>query len=145
MSEYRELVVTKEDYLEFLAQRLRLQGSCQHEIEKVGFPFLFASGSEMLRTYILGTSEFTTTLPDRYRLPDRGFIWYLFSQSVRDIQIMPDKMIIKYELQDEYRKTFKQFYLKRSGPAKRSLGQPVLCRITPPNQQAADHWGINWA
>ncbi|HUS75194.1 MAG TPA: hypothetical protein VMY43_04220 [Methanothrix sp.] len=111
MSEYRELVVTKEDYLEFLAQRLRLQGSCQHEIEKVGFPFLFASGSEMLRTYILGTSEFTTTLPDRYRLPDRGFIWYLFSQSVRDIQIMPDKMIIKYELQDEYRKPFKQFYL----------------------------------
>ena len=111
MSEYRELVVTKEEYLEFLAQRLRLQGSCQHEIEKVSFPFLFASGSEMLRTYILGTSEFTTTLPDRYRLPDRGFIWYLFSQSVRDIQIMPDKMIIKYELQDEYRKPFKQFYL----------------------------------
>jgi hypothetical protein len=110
MSEYRELVVTKEDYLVFLAQRLRLQGSCQREIEDVSFPFLFASGSEMLRTYIMGTSEFTTTLPDRYRLPDRGFIWYLFTQSVREIQVMPDKMVIKYELQDEYKKPFKQFY-----------------------------------
>lgn len=111
MSEYRELVVTKEDYLEFLAQRLRLQGYCQREIENVSFPFLFASGSEMLRTYILGNSEFTTSLPDRYRLPDRGFIWYLFSQSVKEIQIMPDRMVIKYELQDDYRKPFKQFYL----------------------------------
>ena len=54
MSEYRELVVTKEDYLVFLAQRLRLQGSCQREIENVSFPFLFASGSELLRTYIMG-------------------------------------------------------------------------------------------
>jgi hypothetical protein len=110
MSEYRELVVTKEDYLVFLAQRLRLQGSCQREIEDVSFPFLFASGSEMLRTYIMGTSEFTTTLPDRYRLPDRGFIWYLFTQSVREIQVMPDKMVIKYELLDEYKKPFKLFY-----------------------------------
>jgi len=110
MSEYRELVVTKEDYLEFLAQRLRLQGSCQREIENVSFPFLFASGSELLRTYIMGTSEFTTTLPDRYRLPDRGFIWYLFTQSVREIQIMPDKMVIKYELQGEYKRPFRQFY-----------------------------------
>ena len=110
MSEYRELVVTKEDYLEFLAQRLRLQGSCQREIENVSFPFLFASGSEMLRTYIMGTSEFTTTLPDRYRLPDRGFIWYLFTQSVREIQVMPDRMVIKYELLDEYKKPFKLFY-----------------------------------
>jgi hypothetical protein len=111
MSEYKELVVTKEDYLDFLAQRLRLRGSCQQEIENVSFPFLFASGSELLRTYILGTSEFTTTLPDRYRLPDRGYIWYLFSQSVKEIQIMPDKIVIKYELQDEYRKPFKQFYI----------------------------------
>ncbi|VVB72159.1 Uncharacterised protein [uncultured archaeon] len=111
MSELKELVVTKDDYLEFLAVRLRLQGSCQHEIENVSFPYLFASGSELLRTYILGISEFTSTLPDRYKLPDRGFIWYLFSQSVKEIQIMPDKMIIKYELQDEYRKPFKQFYL----------------------------------
>ena len=53
----------------------------------------------------------TSTLPDRYRLPDRGFIWYLFSQSVKEIQIMPEQMIIRYELQDEYRKPFKQFYI----------------------------------
>jgi hypothetical protein len=110
MSEYRELVVTKEDYLVFLAQRLRLQGNCQREIENVSFPFLFASGSEMLRTYIMGQSEFTANLPDRYRLPDRGFIWYLFSQSIREVQIMPEKIVLKYELQDEYRKPFRQFY-----------------------------------
>jgi hypothetical protein len=111
LSESRELVITKEDYLAFLSLRLRLKGSCQREIEDVSFPFLFASGSEMLRTYILGESEFTSTLPDRYKLPDRGFIWYLFSQSVREIQIMPEKMVIKYELQDDYRKPFKRFYL----------------------------------
>lgn len=111
MSESRELVINKEDYLAFLSQRLRLKGSCQREIEDVSFPFLFASGSEMLRTYILGESEFTSTLPDRYKLPDRGFIWYLFSQSVKEIQIMPEKMVIKYELKDDYRKPFKRFYL----------------------------------
>lgn len=111
LSESRELVINKEDYLAFLSQRLRLKGSCQREIEDVSFPFLFASGSEMLRTYILGESEFTSTLPDRYKLPDRGFIWYLFSQSVKEIQIMPEKMVIKYELKDDYRKPFKRFYL----------------------------------
>ncbi|MDM7933868.1 MAG: hypothetical protein QUS08_00585 [Methanothrix sp.] len=111
MSEQRELVITKDDYLEFLAARLRLQGSCQREIENVSFPFLFASGSEMLRTYILGASEFASTLPDRYRLPDRGFIWFLFSQAVREIQVMPERIVIKYELQEEYRRPFKQFYL----------------------------------
>lgn len=111
MSESRELVINKEDYIEFLAQRLRLRGSCQREIENVSFPFLFTSGSEMLRTYILGESEFTASLPDRYKLPDRGFIWYLFSQSVKEIQVLPEMMIIKYELKDEYRKPFKQFYL----------------------------------
>lgn len=111
MSESRELVVSKEDYLVFLAQRLRLRGSCQREIEDVSFPFLFASGSEMLRTYILGMSEFTAGLPDRYRLPDRGFIWYLFSQSVKEIHVEPERMIIRYEVKDEYRKPFKQFYL----------------------------------
>jgi len=110
LSEMRELVIDKDDYLRFLADRLRLKGSCQREIENVSFPFLFASGSEMLRTYILGESEFTSTLPDRYRLPDRGFIWFLFSQSVKEIQIMPERMIVKYELKDEYRKPFKQFY-----------------------------------
>ncbi|HPW73596.1 MAG: hypothetical protein WAZ20_10400 [Methanothrix sp.] len=107
----RELVINKDEYLNFLADRLRLKGTCQREIENVSFPFLFASGSELLRTYILGESEFTSTLPDRYRLPDRGFIWFLFSQSVREIQVLPDKMIIRYELQDEYRKPFRQFYL----------------------------------
>jgi hypothetical protein len=111
MSEDRELVVTKEDYLVFLANRLRLRGSSQREIENVSFPFLYSSGSEMLRTYIMGQSEFTTSLPDRYRLPDRGFIWYLFSQSIREVHILPDKIVLKYELQDEYRKPFKQFYL----------------------------------
>ena len=111
MSEMRELVINKDDYLKFLADRLWLKGTCQREIENVSFPFLFASGSEMLRTYILGESEFTSTLPDRYRLPDRGFIWFLFSQSVKEIQVMPERMTIKYELKDEYRKPFKQFYL----------------------------------
>jgi len=111
LSEMRELVINKDDYLKFLADRLRLKGTCQREIENVSFPFLFTSGSEMLRTYILGESEFTSTLPDRYRLPDRGFIWFLFSQSVKEIQIMPERMIVKYELKDEYRKPFKQFYL----------------------------------
>jgi hypothetical protein len=111
LSESKELVITKDDYIVFLSQRLRLQGSCQREIENINFPFLFASGSEMLRTYILGQSEFTASLPDRYRLPDRGFIWFLFSQSVKEISVLPEKMVIKYELQDEYRKPFKQFYL----------------------------------
>lgn len=111
MSELKELVITKEDYLDFLAVRLRLQGSCQQEIENVSFPFLFASGSELLRTYILGACEFTSTLPDRYRLPDRGFIWFLFAQAVKEIHMMPDEMRIKYELQEDYRKPFKQFYL----------------------------------
>jgi hypothetical protein len=77
----------------------------------VSFSFLFASGSELLRTYILSLCEFTSTLPDRYRLPDRGFIWYLFAQSVKEIHIKPDEVRIKYELQDKYRKPFKQFYL----------------------------------
>jgi hypothetical protein len=111
LSEPKELVITKDDYLVFLAQRLQLKGSCQREIENVNFPFLFASGSELLRTYILGTSEFTSSLPDRYRLPDRGFIWFLFSQAVKEIHILPEKVVIKYEIQDEYRKPFKQFYL----------------------------------
>jgi hypothetical protein len=111
MSEPKELVITKEDYLKYLTQRLRLRGACQREVENVSFPFLFASGSELLRTYILGASEFTAGLDDRYKLPDRGFIWFLFSQAIREIQIMPEKIIIKYELQEEYRKPFKMFYL----------------------------------
>jgi hypothetical protein len=58
-------VITKENYLEYLTQRLQLRGACQREIENVNFPFLFASGSELLRTYILGASEFTAGLADR--------------------------------------------------------------------------------
>src|SRR5512137_55693 len=110
-NEQRELVITKDDYRDYLAQRLRLQGSCQQEIENISFPFLFASGSELLRTYILGASEFTAGLPDRYKLPDRGFIWFLFSQAVKEIQVQQEKIIIKYELQEEYRKPFRQFSL----------------------------------
>ncbi len=111
MAEQRELLITKEDYRKYLAQRLRLQGSCQQEIENLSFPFLFASGSELLRTYILSETEFASTLADQYKLPDRGFIWFLFSQAVKEIQVQQEKIIIKYELQEEYRKPFRQFYL----------------------------------
>jgi hypothetical protein len=111
ITEQREIVITKEDYLGYLTQRLQLRGACQREIENVNFPFLFASGSELLRTYILGASEFTAGLADRYKLPDRGFIWFLFSQALREVQIMPEKIVIKYEIQEDYRKPFKMFYL----------------------------------
>jgi hypothetical protein len=111
MSESKELVITKDDYLEYVAERLRLQGSCRREVETVSFPFLFASGSELLRTYILGASEFTASLADRYKIPDRGFIWFLFCQSVREILVFPEKIVIKYEIQEDYRKPFKMFYL----------------------------------
>jgi hypothetical protein len=60
MSELKELVITKGEYLEFLAQRLRLKGSCQQDIENISFPFLLASGSEMLRTYIPMNTGFRT-------------------------------------------------------------------------------------
>ncbi|NYT01408.1 MAG: hypothetical protein GKC10_01435 [Methanosarcinales archaeon] len=111
MSELEEIVITEDDYRDYLSIRLRLEKSCQHEIQKVSFPFLFASGSELLRSYILNATEFAATLDETYRLPDRGFIWYLFSQAVREIQISQDKMVIKYQLLDEDRKPFKQFYL----------------------------------
>jgi hypothetical protein len=111
LSEPNELVITKDDYLDFLSERLRLQGSCQREIENLSFPFLFASGSELLRTYILGAVEFGSTLPDEYKLPDRGFIWYLSSQSVKELHTMPNTIVIKYEHLEEYRKPFRQFNL----------------------------------
>lgn len=111
MSELKEVVITKDDYLEFLAQRLRLTGSCQRDIENISFPFLLSSGSEMLRTYILNATEFSTTLADEYRLPDRGFMWFLFSQALREIHAEPNRVVIRYELQEEYRKPFKMFYL----------------------------------
>lgn len=111
IDELRELVITREDYAKYLRERLRLEGSCRQEIEDLSFPFLFASGSELLRTYILSASEFASSLPEEYKLPDRGYIWFLFSQAVRAIQVLPEKVVIKYELQDGYRKPFKRFYL----------------------------------
>ena len=111
MKELTELLITKEDYLEYLEQRLRLQGSCQQKIETMSFPFLFVSGSELLRSYILSSTKFTSTLQDEYKLQDRGFLWYLFSQAVREILVAPEHIVIKYELQEDYRKPFKQFYL----------------------------------
>jgi hypothetical protein len=112
MSELSELVITEEDYREYLADRLRIRDSCsREEIEKVGFPFLLASGSELLRTYILSRTEFASSLQDKYKIPDRGFIWFLFSQAVREIHATEDKVVVKYELQEEYRKPFRRFYL----------------------------------
>ena len=111
IAELRELVITREEYMQYLRERLMLEGSCRQEIENLSFPFLFASGSELLRTYILSASEFASTLPEEYKLPDRGVIWFLFTQAVRAIQVLPEKVVIKYELQDGYRKPFKRFYL----------------------------------
>lgn len=111
IAELRELVITREEYMQYLNERLQLEGSCRQEIENLSFPFIFASGSELMRTYILSASEFASTLPEEYKLPDRGFIWFLFSQAVRAIQVLPEKVVIKYELQDGYRKPFKRFYL----------------------------------
>ncbi|MBN1324516.1 MAG: hypothetical protein JW986_11055 [Methanotrichaceae archaeon] len=106
-----ELRITEDEYREYLIGRLRLQGSNLQEVEKVSFPFLLASGSELLRSFILNETEFVSSLPDQYRLPDRGFIWYLFSQAVREIQATSEGIVIKYKIQDQYRKPFKQFHL----------------------------------
>jgi hypothetical protein len=111
MNELGELLITREDYLEYLEQRLRLQKSCRQKIETISFPFLFTSGSELLRSYILSSTKFASTLQDDYKLSDRGFIWYLFSQAVREILVTSDHIVIKYELQEDYRKPFKQVYL----------------------------------
>jgi hypothetical protein len=111
ISELKEMIITREDYIEYLSQRLRLQGSAQHEVENVGFPFLFASGSELLRSYILTSTEFFSTLPEELKIPDRGFAWYLFSQSVKEVHVTQESVMIKYQLQKEYRKPFKQFYI----------------------------------
>ncbi len=111
-SDLKELVISKDDYLEFLANRLRLEGSAaQREIENVGFPFLFASGSEMLRTYMLSQIDFVASLPDELKLPDRGFMWYLFSQAILEIHVTRDQVIVRYKLLENYRKPFKRFYL----------------------------------
>ena len=112
MSELKELVITEEDYRQFLADRLRLDDKrLAQELEKVGFPFLFASGSELLRNYILNETGFISQLPERLRVPDRGYAWYMFSQSVREIHVEPEKATIKYELKDDYKLPFKRFYI----------------------------------
>jgi len=110
-SDLMELRITEDEYREYLTRRLRLQGTTQQEVEKVSFPFLLASGSELLRSFILNETGFVQSLPDQYRLPDRGFVWYLFSQAVREIQATSDGIVIRYRIQDEYRRPFKQFHL----------------------------------
>jgi len=112
LSESNEIVIKKEDYREYLKQRLRLTDpSMAEEVERVGFPFLFASGSELLRSYILNETEFASSLPDRLRVPDKGYAWYMFSQSVKEIHVDEDRIVVKYELQDDYRLPFRRFYL----------------------------------
>jgi len=112
LSESNEIVIKKEDYREYLKQRLRLTDPCMaEEVERVGFPFLFASGSELLRSYILNETEFASSLPDRLRVPDRGYGWYMFSQSVKEIHVDEDRIVVKYELQDDYKLPFRRFYL----------------------------------
>jgi len=112
LEEIRELVINEDEYREFLKERLRLKNDqCFAEIEKVGFPFLFASGSELLRTYILNESEFVQNLPDNLKLPDRGYLWYMFAQSVREIHVNPEKVVITYQLLESYKLPFKRFYM----------------------------------
>lgn len=112
MSDLKELVITEDDYREFLKQRLRISDPCvTGEIEKVGFPFFFISGSELLRNYILAESGFLSRLPDRLKVPDRGYAWYMFSQAVTEIHVDSKKVVIKYKPQDDYKLPFKQFYL----------------------------------
>ena len=112
MSELREIIITEEEYRQHLRLRLRLTNpAVAEEVERVGFPFLFASGSELLRSYILNETEFLSSLPDRLRVPDRGYAWYMFSQSVREIHVESDKIVVKYEPMDDYKLPFKRFYL----------------------------------
>ena len=112
MSELKELVIKEDDYREYLRQRLRLTDPCMaEEVERVGFPFLFASGSELLRSYILNETEFLSSLPDNLRVPDRGYAWYMFSQSVKAIHVDEDRIVVRYELQDDYKLPFRRFYL----------------------------------
>jgi hypothetical protein len=112
LSELKEIVITEKDYREYLRLRLRLTDPCMaEEVERVGFPFLFASGSELLRSYILNETEFISSLPDTLKMPDRGYAWYMFAQSVREILVNENRILVKYELQDDYRRPFKRFYL----------------------------------
>ena len=112
MSELKEITITEDEYRQHLKQRLRLTDPCMaEEVERVGFPFLFASGSELLRSYILNETNFLSSLPDRLRVPDRGYAWYMFSQSVREIHVDGGKIVVKYEPRDDYKLPFKRFYL----------------------------------
>jgi hypothetical protein len=112
LSELKELIITKEEYRQFLKLRLRVTDPCAaQEVEKVGFPFLFASGSELLRTYILNETEFMSKLPDHLKVPERGYAWYMFSQAVEEIHVNEEMVIVKYRLQDDYKRPFKRFYI----------------------------------
>jgi len=112
LSDLNELVITEDDYRQFLKQRLRLKDSqLAEEVVTVGFPFLLASGSELLRSFILNETEFISTLPDRLKMPDRGYAWYMFSQAVKEIHADPKRMHIRYQLQDDYKRPFKRFYI----------------------------------
>ncbi len=112
MSELKELVITEDEYRQYLKERLRLTDPCMaEEVERVGFPFLFASGSELLRSYILNETEFLSSLPDKLRVPDRGYAWYMFAQSVREILVNENRIAVKYELLDDYKLPFRRFYL----------------------------------
>ena len=112
MSELKELVITEEEYRQHLKQRLRLTDPCMaEEVERIGFPFLFASGSELLRSYILNETEFSASVPERLKVPDRGYAWYLFSQAVREIHVESDQIVVKYELLDDFIPPFRRFYL----------------------------------
>ncbi|MEA2045826.1 MAG: hypothetical protein U9N48_04815 [Euryarchaeota archaeon] len=112
MSDLNELVITEDDYRQFLKQRLRLKDSqLAEEVETVGFPFLLTSGSELLRSFILSETGFISTLPDRLKMPDRGYAWYMFSQAVKEIHADPKRMHIRYQLQDDYKRPFKRFYI----------------------------------
>ena len=42
---------------------------------------------------------------------DRGYAWYMFAQSVREILVNENRIVVKYELQDDYKLPFRRFYL----------------------------------
>ncbi len=60
---------------------------------------------------IVSNPEFSASVPERLKVPDRGYAWYLFSQAVREIHVESDQIVVKYELLDDYRPPFRRFYL----------------------------------
>ena len=93
----QELVITKECYREFLCQRLRLQGTvAQRQIENIGFPSSLPQEARCSGPDILQETAFSSTLADEYKIPDRGFMWYLFAQAVREIHVTHDQAVIMY-------------------------------------------------